>query len=768
MRANDIEVTYVNIINSFTRYAMRHVLKRRGILSIAIVLTTLICACGKSIPESSTENPTETDILDEKNYIYTMSRVGHGAPGNWISGTCSADCDVNGLRELETEGYKQYSICPVEGNIEISSIILESGKNISYEGLTCDGHNNFFTVRTVTPSVISAGKDGKVSEKELVKISADGEEVWSSPIIDEDQKFTIDYMVYLPEHGVVTATLAGYTLYNESNGEGEQLFPRKNYSAFFTSKLYVTRDNKLLVNEPDDNMNYRLHEINIEDKALGKEIEFPEEMTPGQGMCPGRSYDFFTFYNNGIYCFNLGDKHLTKKCDFEASNVTVDFIYRIWELDDWNFAFFGGQQGTKGGLFKLTKVDPKDVKEKEEIILGTLHNDIDLEEKITRFNQANSGYKIKLKVYENDYKSGINDAENHLIEDIQTGKMPDILMVEDARLPLYDCMEKGYFEQLDKYLTSDSELKGTRFLQNVMDAGRLNDKLYLIIPSFSVETFAIAADATDRDPVTLENFFDVCAKENIAVRDSLGSTYREMAKNLYIPVGYSFIDKATMTCDFDNKYFRIFLRTTKDLPKWDEIGDLSKYDDYYRSKKSLLLYTTLNSIQDYQAVKYGYIGNDIRFNGIFGATDAVSYIKPNVQFAISSNSEYKDKCWEFIRTYLLDDYQDSLQWKFPVTRKAMDSLMEKVGNGSEFEAGTTWTVSGVDVKMGSLSEEEVKQVRELIYASATYPRVGNYIYDIIEEEAEKYYNDEQTVKEATSAIQKRVSNYLNKIAKENS
>ncbi len=747
---------------------MKHVWKKRGILSIALVAVTLVCACGKNNPDYSIDNSSETEISDEKNYIYTLSGLGHGAPGNWIAGTCAPDCEVNGLRELESEGYKQYSICPLEANLDISSIILESGKNISYEGLTCDGNKNFFTVRTITPTVISAGKDGKVSEKELVKISEDGKEVWACPLVEEDQKFTIDYLVYVPDFGVVTATLAGYSFYDENDGKGEQMFSRKNYSAFFTSKLYVTRDNRLFVNEPDNNMNYRLHEINLEDKTLGKEIELPEEMTPGQGMCPGRSYDFFTFHNNGIYCFNLGDKHLTKKCDFEASNVTVDFIYRIWELDDWNFAFFGGQQGTKGGLFRLTKVDPNDVKEKEEIILGTLHNDLDLQDKITRFNQANSNYKIKLKVYENDYNSDITDAKNHLFEDIQTGKMPDILMIEDTGFPIYDCMEKGYFEPLDKYISSDPELKGTRFLQNVMDAGRLNDNLYLIIPSFSVETFAISADAADRETVTLDNFSDVCAKENISIRYSLGGTYREMAEELYLPVGYTFIDKTSMTCDFDNKYFRIFLRTIKSLPKWDEIEDLSKYDDYYRTGKSLLLYTTLNSIQDYQAIKYGYFGKEIKFNGIFGGTDAVSYIKPNVQFAISSSSAHKDTSWEYVRAYLLDDYQDSLQWKFPVTKKAMDSLMGKAGNGGEFEAGTTWTVSGVDVKMGSLSDEEIKQITDLINSSATYPRVGNYIFDIIEEEAEKYYNDEQTVKEATSAIQKRVSNCLNKIAKENS
>ena len=73
-------------------------------------------------------------------------------------------------------------------------------------------------------------------------------------------------------------------------------------------------------------------------------------------------------------------------------------------------------------------MDPKDVKERETIVLACTGVNWDIRTDIVKFNKSNEKYRISIQDYsslygsDTDYKAGIN----RLNADIVSGKVPDI------------------------------------------------------------------------------------------------------------------------------------------------------------------------------------------------------------------------------------------------------------------------------------------------------------------------------------------------------
>ena len=143
-----------------------------------------------------------------------------------------------------------------------------------------------------------------------------------------------------------------------------------------------------------------------------------------------------------------------------------------------------------------------------------------------------------------------------------------------------------------------------------------------------------------------------------------------------------FIDWENSTCKFDSEDF---IRVLEFANKFPEEPDYSEEDEgtsaKLRSDKLLLMQTSLSSVQEYQMM-----------NGLFG--EKVSYIGyPNSErkgnliqasngcVAINAKSKHKDGAWEFIKTMISGEYQDSLvdkhgSWGFPVKKSALEKQFE--------------------------------------------------------------------------------------------
>ena len=138
-------------------------------------------------------------------------------------------------------------------------------------------------------------------------------------------------------------------------------------------------------------------------------------------------------------------------------------------------------------------------------------------------------------------------------------------------------------------------------------------------------------------------------------------------------------------------------------------------------------------------------------------------------FAILSNAEDKEVCWNFIKEFLLpaEDGEESMySYGFPSLKsefnKLADESMEKPKykdeNGKEVEEDLTYYTSSKEIKVNPLTKEErdfiVDYIESADNVSADFdPEVES----ILEEEIMAYIGGEKTADEVIDLIQSRVS-----------
>ncbi len=125
------------------------------------------------------------------------------------------------------------------------------------------------------------------------------------------------------------------------------------------------------------------------------------------------------------------------------------------------------------------------------------------------FNRENNGYRITVKQYVS-YSDEL-DAYTQLNIDILAGDMPDILAM-DSSVQLQSLISKGLLADVDELISQDGELSDVEFMENVVDALRMDGVLYQIVLGFAVDTLiAKQSIAGDRVGWNSEEFSQVLA-----------------------------------------------------------------------------------------------------------------------------------------------------------------------------------------------------------------------------------------------------------------
>ena len=137
---------------------------------------------------------------------------------------------------------------------------------------------------------------------------------------------------------------------------------------------------------------------------------------------------------------------------------------------------------------------------------------------------------------------------------------------------------------------------------------------------------------------------------------------------------------------------------------------------------------------------------------------------------MSSKSSYKEGVWEFLRTFLLDEYQGSSNnWGFPLSIKHLDlmgeeamkrpSYEDEMGNVIEYD--DTYYISDMEVVIEPMTAEEVEEFKEQLYSFKQRYNNDENLLNIIKEEAAAYFSGQKKAKDVADIIQSRVQIYVN-------
>lgn len=463
--------------------------------------------------------------------------------------------------------------------------------------------------------------------------------------------------------------------------------------------------------------------------------------------------------------------------DIVNSDLAANELNYVQIIDDQHFlAIYNSLADWTQKCAYFTYVDPASIQDKTVLMLGGVYIGTDVKAKVIEFNKSSDQYRIMLKDY-----SVYNTSEDwaagptRLNSDIISGQMPDI-MILDNMSNYANYVAKGLLADVGQLIAADPEIGQQEYLQNVWDAFRVNGTLYAVVPSFNVHTM-IAKKSLVGDPASW-TMADMRAV--LATMPEGATAFGSMTRDSFIYqmmgfVGQDFIDMDTGKCSFDSQSFIEMLEYAKTLPEEnpqdsEEDYDWSYYENQYRENRSLLYDLSIYTIKDCKYQIKGTMGEAVSFVGFPTADSNGSTLSTgSYTFMLSAKSGQQDGAWQFVRQFLLPEYQNGGEvYNMPVLKSAFLSKAQEATerpywtdeNGNREYYDDIWYINGEEVILEPFSQEEVDAICEFIYSVNRTAYFNEYIQNIIVEETGAYFSGQKSVQDVVDIIQSRAQVYV--------
>lgn len=459
------------------------------------------------------------------------------------------------------------------------------------------------------------------------------------------------------------------------------------------------------------------------------------------------------------------------------ADINSEYINAMGQLSDgrfWAVLRDYELEQAQYSLVLLTKTKATEVPQKEELVYGTLWLDQKVRKNIINFNKSNDQYRVTVKEYAtDDYTAGLTNFN----ADIGSGKGPDIIDISYIDYKQY--ASKGVLEDIYPYMEK-AGINQADYLENVFKAYEVDGKLYGIIPQFYINTTMVKASKVAAEGWTLSEMLDFVESSNAENILQYGNRNSIFYFCIYNNID-EFINWETGECSFNGEDFIRVLEFANQFP--EEVNynqEQEGISTQLRTDKVLLMQTSISSVQEYQMMN-GLFGEAVSFVGYPNSDRKGNLIQPaSGSMAINAKGENKEGAWNFIKTILSDEYQNSLveahtTWGFPVKKSALDKQFENDMTPTYYENGedgekieqpkTTWGWDDFEMEIYAATQEEVDAVKAIIAsAERTAGSVNEELTNIITEETAPYFKGQKNAQETADIIQSRIQIYV----KENS
>ena len=375
---------------------------------------------------------------------------------------------------------------------------LQGAPDQSINSFTADSQGNLYCLRNVY--VYDDGSDTSEDLYYLEQKTLDDETVFSVNLNELPEiKKIVEQQGWLYINGLFAEEDALYLVCGSSilkfdkNGNMVGNVIRQDAGNVLDGASVVRgRDGKYAaINYGDNGM--KVYPLDLANGTIGTAAELAGN-SYSFSFYPGSGYDFYVSDNYAVYGYNLGDTTVTKLMSYVDSDIDVWQINNIIPISDTEFyGSYSSASDWQDGVSKFTKVDPKDVKERQVITLAMASTDWTVKSRVIEFNKKNDTYRISLIDYSSEsgeYEEGISRMNT----DIVSGKVPDIILLDDS-MPTDSYISKGLFADLLPIIEKDEEIDRNDLMPNVMEAFSRDGKLYRLIPSYSIRT--IVAKTSD-------------------------------------------------------------------------------------------------------------------------------------------------------------------------------------------------------------------------------------------------------------------------------
>ena len=470
------------------------------------------------------------------------------------------------------------------------------------------------------------------------------------------------------------------------------------------------------------------------------------------------------------------EEHVSNYANFETQLHRGEVISHLVVLqDDVIYGYINGRIYTFDKTTNKSITNAQDNRTNDdmrEIIRIAMYGpNIAFDSAITNFNAENGEYRVVATDY-STFDTEPNGGIKQLNLEIISGNVPDLfLWGQMANVTGFDAImyaQSGIFADLYEYLGNDADYSRDSFIPNIILALESSDGMLYELP-FDFAASVVACSSSD---ISLEKWnYDEFYAE-LAKRPKAEFIYGAVTKEIVLFHTLNnnwdeYIDWRTRVCDFETESFVKLLEFCKSY-----VGDLDDLASYTLANEAIadgLQYLDFNVISNVSAIQKfkAMFNGDVTFIGFpteYGRGNSIRLIS---SASIYNDSPYKDICWDLIRQFCGKEYQLENFSMFPTNA---DALEERFAYPEKYEntgGGVIYTgQNGEELVVTYLvpTEEEIDQVRELVYSLDRVYRQNTALMAIIFEDASAYFYEHRTAEETATIIQNRVSVYLSEQA----
>ena len=786
----------------------KNLFKRITAAAVAAAAMATLSSCGKNEapPMASKDNiyaTTELPITEKFEYISSMA---YGGGQIYVIGTVNTTHEPADNEEAVAEGYFYtsdvvMSVIDEQGNA-VNKVVIASneddqtGSTYANVQKMCTSDNGDVTL------LISEYKydyeAGTNEEKFYIKkYDKTGKELGQVDIssVKEQSEQEYFYISSMETDNDGNIYLTGDNSIYVTDPNGKFLFKiggeeATNNSGSYINSINKTADGKIvaIVNTYTmDNENYSSKNtakvIDPASKGYGSEYELnPNYYSYYNG---GGEYDLYVSTANTLSGYDLETGTVTTVLDWLKCGLDTTTMQNTYVLTDGRVLCTTYKYESSGNGYSwsgddmiiniLSKVDPATIPDKQLVSVYAYYLDYQTKQRIVEFNQNSELYQIEVTCYDefND-GTGENTGMTRLTNDLVSGKIPEIILIDAYTMPVDSYISKGILADLNEFINSDESISKDDYLTNVFDAYSVDGKLYQLVPSFNIQTLAGRTDKLEgKTSWTMSEYLEF-------VKAHPEAKFAEMTKDGFLSqfVAYgidSYIDPATGTCSFNSADFKALLEAANDYPEEIDYDNLYMDENYwndmqaaYRNGTSLISSEYFYQFSNIRELEKGKFDGEVTFIGFPVSTGNGSVITANSSFAITSKAKNPQGAWEFIKYFLSDEYQNEVSGSFPLKLSAYDSLKAKAKekpyymdeNDQKVEYDNTYWIGDSSIEIGVNDDADNEKMMNLIKSVNNVYSYDNELMKIITEEAAAYFAGQKSVDEVADIIQNRASTYI--------
>jgi len=544
------------------------------------------------------------------------------------------------------------------------------------------------------------------------------------------------------------------------NDRGELLFTLNNPEEWNAN--FVLMSDGIIALTVQQGSDVFLRVIDVENKTWGETINIPANIMFMHNVYSGAG-QYYYFYNaggalNGVVTETGEHEKLISWVDIAMSSGDINGIMLMTDgrIIVTRQRFISGSIETELVLLTHTSID--DIPDRTILKLATFWFGSDLRYVVEQFNRKSTTHRIDVT----DYSAFSTDDDPgggrlRLAAEMITGNSPDILYMWSLQVQNY--VSKDLLVDFYPYLDNDPDLGRDSMVQSVLKASEINGSLYRLIPSFRLATIY-------GNPSVLGDYPGWTAKEFLDVLNANPQADRPMGHHgskmgfLSIMINNNmdeYVDWQSGTANFESDSFIELLKLANTYP--DEIDyNTSKYHAIPEGRQ--IIDGDSIGMLDYQVARVLF-GGEIVLKGFPMENRDGNILLPWDNIAITTNCKEPDVAWEFVRMFLMEDFQRNVLFdaNFPINKVVFEEVINKkvVGSIGAGDGIGELMIEGPDM---NLTEEEIDILRNAIN-NATRLRSDDFtIWNLVSESASDFFGGRNTAEVAARIIQNRVSIYL--------